>query len=182
MIVAAYLLYGYGLINKNPRMKESINKSFALVIGIIGAITLLTTFIHFLTEWAGFPASQYTELFGITLAIFSILMLAGSFTLYTGADFRPVSYLAALGGLWMFQAVNAVLSFNLTRSPLVTAALYTFAGFAGLSFLPATHIPETHRAFRWARIAAAALIIGMSLIALFLGLNAMYGHIERFVS
>lgn len=182
MMVAAYLIYFYGLIQKKPKTKESINKSFALAIGAIGAITLLITFQHILTEWAGFPAPHYTELFSVTLAVFSILMLMGSFALYTGVDLRFVSYFAAIGGLMMFQAVRAVLSFDLTREPEVTAALYTFAGLAGLSLLSVTHIPETHRAHRWARWIAAAFIVAMSLIALGLGLNAMYDHIASAVT
>ena len=182
MMVAAYLIYFYGLIQKKPKTKESINKSFALAIGAIGAITLLITFQHILTEWAGFPAPHYTELFSVTLAIFSMLMLIGSFSLYTGADLRFVSYFAAIGGLMMFQAVRAVLSFNLTTNPTLAAALYTFAGLAGLSLLSVTHIPETHRAHRWARWIAAAFIVAMSLIALGLGLNAMYDHIAEAVA
>jgi len=182
MMVAVYLIYFYGLVQKNPKKKEGINKGFALAIGVIGAITLLTTFQHILTEWAGFPAPHYTELFSVTLAVFSILMLMGSFALYTGVDLRFVSYFAAIGGLVMFQAVRAVLSFDLTREPEVTAALYTFAGLAGLSLLSVTHIPETHRAHRWARWIAAAFIVAMSLIALGLGLNAMYDHIASAVT
>ena len=182
MMVAVYLIYFYGLVQKNPKKKEGINKGFALAIGVIGAITLLTTFQHILTEWAGFPAPHYTELFSVTLAIFSMLMLIGSFSLYTGADLRFVSYFAAIGGLMMFQAVRAVLSFNLTTNPTLAAALYTFAGLAGLSLLSVTHIPETHRAHRWARWIAAAFIVAMSLIALGLGLNAMYDHIASAVT
>lgn len=103
-------------------------------------------------------------------------------TTHTGADLRPVSYFAAIGGLLMFQAVRAVLSFDLTRNPTVTAALYTFAGLAGLSFLPVTHAPEDHRAHRWARWVAAAFVVAMSLIALYLGFSSMYGHIESAVT
>jgi len=65
---------------------------------------------------------------------------------------------------------------------LSVRALYVFAGLAGLSFLPFTHIPESHRAFRWAKIGAALLIIAMSLIALYTGFNAMYDHIESAVA
>lgn len=177
IIVAAYLLYGYRLIHKNPKMKATIDKGFALAIGTIGAMSLILTFQLFFTSWEPFPVEHYTELYGITLGIYSLLMLVGAFTLYTGVDLRFVSYFAAIGGLLMFQAVRAVLSFNLSRNPVVTAALYAFAGLAGLSFLPVTHIPKTHRAHRWVRWVAAAFVVGMSLIALYLGFSSMYSHI-----
>lgn len=106
----------------------------------------------------------------------------GALSLYASVDLRFVSYFAAIGGLLMFQAARAVSTFSLSRDPLGTTALYVFAGLAGLSFLPFTHIPESHRAFRWAKIGAALLIIAMSLIALYTGFNAMYDHIESAVA
>ena len=178
-VVAAYLLYGHGLTLKNPKIKESMNRGIGTVLSAIGMLTLIITIQYILTEPV--PA-QYVELFGTNLGIFSILMLMGGIILYKGADFRPVSYIAALGGIWQFQAANIVNTFALTKTPLVTVALFVFAGIAGLSFLPATHISEDRPIFRRIKILAGLVTAVMALIALYLGINAMFGHVASAIA
>lgn len=178
-IVAAYLLYGHGQTLKNPKIKESMNRGVGSVLTVIGILTLIITIDYLLL---GPIPAQYVELFGTTLAIFSLLMIIGGISLYKGSDLRPVSYLATLGGIWQFQAANIVNTFALTKTPLVTVALFVFAGLAGLSFLPATHISEDRPAFRRIKILAGLVTAVMALIALYLGINAMFGHIASAVA
>jgi uncharacterized membrane protein len=182
LIVAAYMLFGYTQGQKKPEEKRGIDRGFALPMILIGLLGFIGTYQLFFTEWAAFDVGHYSELFGTTLAIFAGTMVIGGLALYTNSTLRPVSYLAALGGVVMFQSVRAVLAFDLTRHPQVTAALYAFAGLAAMGFVPATHIPDKTRVFTVARIVGACLVIAVSLLAFYQGVEAMYSHIASAVA
>lgn len=178
LIVAAYLIYEF----KDFGKKKTRKKSFAWPIGIIGGLTLIFTLQIYLSNWAGFPAHQYKEIFGTTLGIYSLLMIAGAFVLYNDLDLKPISYFSAIGGIWMFRAAQAVMEFDLTRAPLKTGAMYIFAGLSGLSILAFSHTSEGSDKRKWASIIGAIIIVIFALIVLYTGWEAFHGHIAEAVA
>jgi hypothetical protein len=44
------------------------------------------------SDWAGFPAGHYSELFGTSTGLFSLMLIMAGFYLYTGLDLRMLAW------------------------------------------------------------------------------------------
>jgi len=174
IVFAAYLLYGHWLIVKKPEMKDDVNRGFGaalLVVGLMSLILAIEMFFEpFLPAWA-------LELYGTGIGIYSILLLVGGFTIYTGSSLRAASYLAALGGLLMFQEANIINMFGLSQTPIATVALFALGGLVGLSTLLVTHLSSGQKAIGWPSVLTAVLAILFGLLSLYIGFNAIFGHV-----
>ena len=90
LVVALFLLAGGAVVSalflyREVRGLHSLEDrgSFAWLFGLIGAIALLISGEIFWANWAGFPAAQYTELFGVAMTMYATVMLAAAFVIYT---------------------------------------------------------------------------------------------------
>lgn len=179
ILVGAYMVFSYIALKRGSKLESNLSKGFALTALSIGIISALMTLHMFIFK--PIP-SHYVELFGIGLGIYSLLFIAGGLALYVGNDLRVISYLAAIGGLLMLQAANATLSFSLTRNPSLTATLFILSALAAFSLVASTHTKTGTKPWKVATIVVAVLAISMGIIALFIGVNAYYGHIARAVA
>ncbi|MCS7172538.1 MAG: DUF981 domain-containing protein [Armatimonadetes bacterium] len=156
-----------------------LRRSFGALFFALGLFSL-GGFVQLIwSDWAGFPAGHYSELFGTSTGLFSLMLIMAGFYLYTGLDLRMLAWPAALVGLFLLQGARAVLDFNLTRSPSVTFVLWLSAGLASVGMLPYTYSQAGAR--RNLAYLGMVVLVVMALAALFTGMQAFYGHIAEVV-
>lgn len=153
--------------------------SFAWLFGLIGGISLLVSGEIFWANWAGFPATQYTELFGVAETMYATVMLAAAFVIYTDLDPRPFTWLTAVTGVMLIQGANAILSFELTLQPFVSATIWACAGLAGILLLPGAYLDEGSDGRRYLGYLVVLLLVVVGVLALGMGVTAHYGHIAE---
>jgi putative membrane protein len=103
--------------------------AFAAAAG--GAVMAVTGF-HLSLTWP-LPA-QYNIAFGEPLAYFGSLLIAGAAALRRGASLRPLSALAAFGGIATVLVAGAIARYGLTWIPVRASAAIGSAGLAALCF------------------------------------------------
>lgn len=131
------------------------------------------------SDWAGFPAGHYTELFGVTTGLFAFMLLSAGFFLYTGLGLHALAWPSVLLGLYLIQGARAVLEFNLTRNPPMTFVLWLAAGLASIGILPYVYASESNR--QKLAYAGAVVLAVMALAAFITGFFGFYGHIESVI-
>lgn len=155
------------------------HRSFAWLFGLVGGFALLVSGQLFWANWAGFPAQQYTELFGVAITMYAMVMFSAAFVLYTELNPQPFTWLTAITGLVLLQGGRAAYNFSLTRSPTVTAAIWGSLGVAGLLLLPAAYVdPDSQTRTYLLYVVIALLVIAAGLTG-FMAIEAHYGHIAE---
>ncbi|MEJ5247992.1 MAG: DUF981 domain-containing protein [Caldilinea sp.] len=171
---AVYLLY----VARGKETPE-IRKQFGALFFIIGLFSL-GGFVQLIwSDWAGFPAGHYTELFGVTTGLFAFMLLSAGFFLYTGLGLHALAWPSVLLGLYLIQGARAVLEFNLTRNPPMTFVLWLAAGLASIGILPYVYASESNR--QKLAYAGAVVLAVMALAAFVTGFFGFYGHIESVI-
>lgn len=179
-LVAAAGASGVAYLLQVARGKDSpeLRREFGLLFLAVGVFTL-GGFVQLLwTDWAGFPADHFTGLFGITSGLFAFMMVMAGLNFLLGFDLRALAWPAALIGLFLLQGGRAILDFELTRSPLIASLLWFSAGLASIGLLLYAYVQAQRRPLAYLGAAVLAL---MSLVALWTGVSAFYGHIAAFV-
>jgi putative membrane protein len=93
------------------------------------------------SDWAGFPAGHYSELFGTSTGLFSLTLIMAGFDLYTGLDLRmlawPVAFMGMLpyaytqgSGRWTLASLGAVVLVVMALAALVTGLLAFYGHIA----------------------------------------------------
>lgn len=164
------------------RHEPDDHKSFSWLFGLIGGFSLLISGEIFWSNWAGFPAAQYTELFGVAITLYSMVMLSAAFVLYTDLDPRPFTWVTAVAGVVLFQGARATLAFGLTRSPTVTAGIWASTGLAGVLLLPTAYTDEESESRTYLLYAVVAFLVLAAVLTGFMAFEAHYGHIAEVVS
>lgn len=174
-VAGAVYLYHVATGKETPELRRSFGALFfALGLFSLGGFVQLIW-----SDWAGFPAGHYSELFGTSTGLFSLTLIMAGFYLYTGLDLRMLAWPAAVLGLFLLQGARAVLDFRLTRNPTVTFILWLSAGVASVGMLPYAYSQGSGR--RGLAYLGAAVLAVMALAALVTGVNAFYGHIAEVV-
>lgn len=171
---AVYLIY----VARGKDTAE-LRKQFGAIFFAIGLFSL-GGFVQLIwSDWAGFPAGHYTELFGTTVGLFAFMLIMAGFFLYQGFDLRALAWPSALIALFILQGARAVLTFDLTREPTVTFVLWLAAGLASLGMLPFAYSGRDRRK-QLAYLGAAVLVV-MALAAAVTGVQGFFGHIAEVV-
>jgi uncharacterized membrane protein len=138
----------YNSLTTSIKEKNSpLKVGFAVAIGACGFYLFLSgVAISFIWPFA-ISNGVYNVLFGGVATLGGLVLLAGSLTLFLNADLRPITYLAAIAGLYSVVDAYAIVSNSLTNSPLLAALGYlSFAAPAFLS-VPAAH--SRSKLWRW---------------------------------
>lgn len=171
---AAYLYYV-----ASEKETAELRKSFGALFFALGLFSL-GGFVQLIwSDWAGFPVGHYSELFGTSTGLFSLMVLLAGFYLYTGLDLRMMAWPAVFLGLFLLQGARAVLNFQLTRNPPVTFVLWLSAALASVGMLPFSYSRGAAR--RTLAYLGALVLVVMALAALATGVQAFYGHIAEVV-
>jgi uncharacterized membrane protein len=126
---------------------RQLKLGFAIAIGACGFYLFLSgVVISFIWPFT-ISGGVYNVLFGGIASLGGLVLLAGAFALFLNANLRPVTYLAAIAGLYSVVDAYAIVTNGLTSSPLLAALGYlSFAAPAFLS-VPAAH--SKSRLWRW---------------------------------
>ncbi len=180
-LVAAAGLTGVVYLVYVARGQETpeLRKQFGLLFLIIGVFAL-GGFVQLIwSDWAGFPAGHYTELFGVTTGLFSFMLIVAGLLLLLNMDLRALSWPSVVIGLFLLQGTRAVVDFQLTRNPPLTALLWLSAGVASIGMLPFSYSRENTR--RYLAYAGVVVLAVMTLAAFLTGFKGFYGHIASIV-
>lgn len=171
-VAAAFLSTGLWFLKLKPftvpAKKMEIDNAFALAIGAVGVYAFMAGFYLL----AGEPLrAPYSEFFGLIHVYYGMVLIVGAFSVGKGFDLRPASYLAFIGGIIniVYWYINETLIHNATY-PLI----FIPAALVGLSVPFATHVKSV-----WASRVTGVLCIILALIALYVGVNSIIGHVAR---
>jgi len=89
----------------------------------------------------------YNVLFGGIATLGGLVLLAGVTTVILKADLRPVTYFAAVAGLYSVTDAYAIYKYSLTSSPLLAALGYL--SFAAPAFLSVPAAQSKNKTWVW---------------------------------
>jgi uncharacterized membrane protein len=138
----------YDALTPSIQEKErQLKVGFAVAVGACGFYLFLSgVAISFIWPFA-ISGGVYNVLFGGIATLGGLVLLAVSFAVFLNADLRPVTYLAAIAGVYSIIDAYAIVSQGLTDAPLLAALGYlSFAAPAFLS-VPAAH--SENKVWRW---------------------------------
>ena len=82
----------------------------------------------------------YNVLFGGIATLGGLVLLTGAIALFLNVNLKPVSYFAAVVGLYAFVEAYSMLKYSLTSNPLLYALGYMSFAAPALLSVPATHL------------------------------------------
>lgn len=170
-VTAAFIPTGMWFLKLKPfngEKKIASDRAFASTVGAVGIYAFMAGFYLMAASPLRDP---YNEFFGTIHLFYGIVLLVGALCVGMDWDLRPASYLAFLGGIIniLYVYINETLIHN-SNYPIVFVA----AALVGLSAPAATHIKSV-----WASRVVGILCIVLALVTLYIGLNALTGHIAR---
>jgi len=126
---------------------RSLKLGFAAAIGACGLYLFLSgVAISFIWPFA-LSGGVYNVLFGGIATLGGLVLLAGALALFLNADLRPVTYLAAVAGIYSVVDAYAIVSNGLTSSPLLAALGYL--SFSAPAFLSVPAVHSKSKLWRW---------------------------------
>jgi len=146
------VLLGIGAIalpyNSQNRQVEDKARNLRIGLAIAAGAAGFYLFISGLAISFLWPFSLangvYNVLFGGVATLGGLVTLAGSVTLAKNVDPRPITFFAAVVGLYAIIDAYAMMKYSLTSSPLLAALGYlSFAAPAILS-VPTAHFGKKH--------------------------------------
>ena len=170
-VTAAFIPTGMWFLKLKPfngEKKIASDRAFASTVGAVGIYAFMAGFYLM----AASPLRDPYNEFSVDKEFLNIKFeheLAVHIT--TQRPIFPASYLAFLGGIIniLYVYINETLIHN-SNYPIVFVA----AALVGLSAPAATHIKSV-----WASRVVGILCIVLALVTLYIGLNALTGHIAR---
>ncbi len=126
---------------------KNLRMGFAASIGAAGLYLAITGLAISFTWPYAFSGGVYNILFGGIAALSGVLLLSLSAALFLNGSLRAVSYFAVVIGLYAVVDAYAMVTYGLTKEPLLSALGYlSFAAVAFLS-VPMTH--SDNKYMRW---------------------------------
>jgi uncharacterized membrane protein len=151
---------------------KNLRLTFAAVAGVLGLYMFISGISIGIIWPFTFSGGIYNVLFGGIATFGGLILLAGSATLFLNGNARPLSYLAAIGGLYAVIDAVAMLYHGHTLVPVVSALSYL--SFAATAFLS---VPATHSRNRlWLRIFAISSFI-FAAFWIFQAANFTWSHL-----
>jgi uncharacterized membrane protein len=152
---------------------KPLRYGFGVSIGACGVYLFISGLaISFIWPFT-ISSGAYNVLFGGIATLGGLVLLADAVTLFLNADLRPVSYLAAVAGLYAAVDAYAIIINNLTDSPLLAALGYlSFTAPAILS------IPATHTKNKWWRYLFTIFALLFAAAWLYQAANYTIAHLQ----
>lgn len=156
LLAAASITLPYDSLTGSIEEKNrQLRLGFAVAIGACGLYLFLSGIaISFIWPFS-ISNGVYNVLFGGIASLGGLVLLAGALALFLNVNLRPVTYLAAVAGVYSFVDAYAIATNGLTNSPWLAALGYlSFAAPAFLS-VPAAHMKSKY--WRWLFIVFALI-------------------------
>ncbi|WMT53453.1 DUF981 family protein [Ferroplasma acidiphilum] len=157
-------------VAKGRDVKELVVPAF-----IFGGFDFMSGFE--MSEFWPLPGS-YNMLFGDPIMILGMLLIAGSIMIYKGYNLRTLSIPGVMLGVYLFIESAAMVNFKLESGDNLFAAmgLYIMSGISAVYSVVLFAKPEKDRKYLY--YVAFILLALTTLIALFIGYEAIYGHLQ----
>lgn len=135
--------------DKNRRVGFSIASGAAGLYLFLGGLEILFTWPFSISS------GVYNVLFGGIATLGGLVALSGSIMLYLNADPRPISYFAAVAGIYAMVDAYGILKYNLTSSPALASLGYLSFAAPALLSVPAAHLKNKY--WKWLFVIFALL-------------------------
>jgi len=149
VVIAAFLLaVGSLTLAYNPKERRvddqtaKIRLSFAIATGASGFYLFISGLAISLIWPFTISSGVYNVLFGGIATLGGLILLAGSVALALNVDPRPITYFAAIGGLYALVDAYAILRYRLTSSPVIAALGYLGFAAPALFSVPAAQFAD----------------------------------------
>jgi len=153
---------------------KNLRVGLAVAIGASGLYLFLTGLAISITwPYAAVAGGLYNVLFGGIATLGGLLLLATSAALFFNASLSAVSYFAAVIGLYAVVDALAMVTYNLTSSPLLAALGYL--SFAVTTFLS---VPAFHSDNKWLRWLFAIFSFLFAIAWLYQASQFTWGHLK----
>ena len=159
---------GFG--DENDR---DLRRGFAIAAGAAGSYLFLSGMMISFSWPFTISGGAYNVLFGGIATLGGLVFLSGSVTLFLNANMKPVSYFAAVAGLYAIVDAYSMVKYSLTSDPLLSALGYlSFVAPALLS------VPATHFANKWWRWIFVIFAFLFAVAWLYQAANFTYAHLN----
>jgi uncharacterized membrane protein len=140
-VAASALLFAAGSLTlpydmESCSIKESakgLRLTFAAVAGVLGLYMFISGISIGIMWPFAFSGGIYNVLFGGIATYGGLILLAGAATLFLNSNARPLSYLAAIGGLYAVVDAAAILCYGHTSSQLYMVPSHTLIENASIN-------------------------------------------------
>ena len=145
---------------------------FAIALGAAG-FYLFIAGVFISVRWPfPFSGGVYNVLFGGSAALAGLVLLSVSAALFLNKGLRPVSYFAAVLGLYLVVDAVSISRYGLTSNPPQTTVYYLAA--AASSFLS---VPAMHTDNKWLRWLFAGVAFLFALVWLYNATDTTLSHL-----
>ena len=155
LVAAAILLRSSAPPASAEQKDRSVQVGFAASIGACGFYLFLSGVAISLMWPFAISGGVYNVLFGGIATLGGLVLLAGSLAVFLKADLRPVTYLAAIAGLYAVVDAYGIYKYGLTSNPLLAALGYL--SFAAPAFLSVPVAHSKNKLWRWLFVIFAIL-------------------------
>jgi uncharacterized membrane protein len=159
-----------GLVDENDR---DMRRGFAIALGAAGSYLFIAGMMISFSWPFALSSGVYNVLFGGIATLGGLVLLTGATTLFLNANLKPVSYFAAVAGLYAFVDAYSILKYSLTTTPLLAALGYMSFAAPALLSVPATHF--SNKWWRWLFVLFALLF---AIAWLYQAANFTYAHLN----
>ncbi len=170
-LVAGTVLLAYYLWRG---IDEEDQRPYAPAFLLTGLVSLVAG-LQISFNWP-LPGS-YNVGYGDTTTLFGVVFLATGLALWQGWNLVPISIYAFFAAIDALIVGFRILSLNLTKEPLISAAGFVLSGLSGLGVFPFLMWFRKNQTVRWIGI---LLLVGT---AVFWGVTfygSLWGHMESF--
>jgi uncharacterized membrane protein len=153
--------------------KAGLRKGFAITGGGAGFYLLLSGLMITFSWPLTLSNGVYNILFGGIATLGGLVLLTASIVLFFNADQKPVSYFAAIVGLYAVVDAYSIVNYSLTSAPLLSALSYL--SFAAPAFLS---VPASHLKNKWWKRLFILFSILFAIAWLYEAANFTFAHLN----
>ncbi|MGD0643535.1 MAG: DUF981 family protein [Candidatus Bathyarchaeia archaeon] len=152
---------------------KDLRRGFAIAAGAAGFYLFLSGMIISFSWPFAISGGVYNVLFGGISTLGGLLLLTGAITIFLNANLKPISYFAAVAGLYAIVDAYSMVRYSLTSAPLLSALGYLSFAAPALLSVPATHM--TNKWWRWLFVIFSILF---AVAWLYQAANFTYAHLN----
>ena len=173
LVVAAITLRYKSSIASIEEENRSLRMGFAAAVGLCGFYLFLSGItISFAWPFA-ISGGVYNVLFGGIATLGGLVLLTSAIVLFLNANLKPVSYFAAIAGLYAVVDAYAIVTYSLTSEPILSALGYL--SFAAPAFLS---IPAAHLENKWWKRLFIIFLIMFAVAWFYQAVNFTLAHLN----
>jgi uncharacterized membrane protein len=168
-IVAAAVLLGVGGLRLPFKAStgsvdehgQSERIGFAIALGAAG-LYLFIAGLFISVRWPfAFSGGVYNVLFGGSASLAGLVLLSVSTALFLNNGLRPVSYFAAVLGLYLVVDAVSIFMYRLTSNPPMYTVYYLAAAASSFLSVPAMHTDKKWLRWLFAGVAFLFVLLGL---------------------